>query len=290
MHTFTFFVRKGAEVSPDFLRKSSVREITVKWHGVVIPVQCKVKQPGAGRLISQEVFTCLAGCIARDARAAGKSLLVRIGSTGTIRQDDGEFLRHQVSRGIGSRVGPALVTHKGRVFTVRSQPLSGQFTVDTVHSYLSGLGFHVGMVIGEPGPDGVAYNAVAVVGIEANPRERPWNSLRGSIAEGARQLKEGPPGIVAIYYADPVTDFETLCPVPGQMIAFVGQLLDKSPHVGAVILASEPKLQLPEADQSGRVRVYFRKPWPFPDDFLWDELSGPGDNRSPLRSESSGYD
>lgn len=101
LHIFTFFVRKGAEVRPNFLRRSSVREITVKWHGVVIPVPCKVKQPGAGRLISQEVLTCLAGCIARDARAAGKSLLVLIGSTGTIRQDDGEFLRHQVSRGIG---------------------------------------------------------------------------------------------------------------------------------------------------------------------------------------------
>ena len=273
LHTFAYFVRKDAEVEPHFLQKSSVQEITVKWQGVAIPVQCKVKQPGSGRLISQDMFTTLAGYIARDARVTGKSLLIRIGSTGTIRQEDVEFLRHRVSNGVGSGMGPALVTHRGRVFTLRSQPLSGHFTLKTVRSYLSNFAFHVGMAIGEPAPDGVAYNAVAVVGIEADPQERPWNSLKYSIIEGARQLQNGPPGIVAIYYADPVKNFETLCPVSGNMRVFVGHLVDKFPHVGAVIVASEPDLQLTQTSDSGNVSVYFRKPWPFPSNFLSNEPS-----------------
>jgi hypothetical protein len=274
LHTFAYFVRKGAEVKPHFLQKSSTQELTVNWHGVIIPVQCKVKQPGSGRLISQDVFTTLAGCIARDARVTGKSLLVRIGSTGTIRREDVEFLRQKVSNGIGSGMGPALVTHKGRTFTVRSQPLSGQFTYGTVQNYLSNFAFHVGMVIGEPALGQDIFNAVAVVGIEADLNEkRAWYSLRRSIESGARQLENGPPGIIAIYYADPVRDFETLCPIPGHMRVFVGQLLDKFPHVGAVIMASEPDLQLPQTGDSGHVSVYYRKPWPFPNDFLSNESS-----------------
>jgi len=273
LQTFAYFVRKGAEVKPHFLQKSSVEEITVNWQGVVIPVQCKIKPPGSGRLISQDVFATLAGYIARDARVTGKSLLVRIGSTGKIRQEDVEFLRHKVSNGVGSRMGPALVTHKGRTFTVRSQPLSGQFTYNTKQNYLSNFAFHVGMVIGEPAPGGNAYNTAAVVGIEANPQERPWNSLKRSLMEGAKQLKNGPPGIVAIYYADPVRDFEDLRPALEPMKVSIGQLLDSRPHVGAVIMASEPDLQLPQTSDSGHVSVYYRKPWPFPNDFLSNESS-----------------
>jgi len=268
LRTFAYFVRKGAAVQPHFLKKASPEEMAVDWHGVDIPVQCKNKPPGSGRLISQDVFTTLAGYIARDARVTGKSLLVRIGSTGTIRQEDLEFLRHQVSNGVGSGMGPALVTHKDRTFTVRSQPLSGQFTYNTVQNYLSNFAFHVGMVIGEPARNGTAYNAMAVVGIDANPQERPWNSLRRSIMDGARQLKNGPPGIVAIYYADPVRDFEALRPANEPMKVSISQLLDSHPHVGAVLIASEPDLQLPQKSDSGHVSVYYRKPWPFPNDFL----------------------
>ncbi|MBN2186610.1 MAG: hypothetical protein JW732_04065 [Dehalococcoidia bacterium] len=219
------------------------------------------------------MFTTLAGCIARDAKVTGKSLLVRIGSTGKIRPEDVDFLCHQVSRGVGSGMGPALVTHKDRTFTVRSQPLSGQFTSRSLQNYLSNFAFHVGMVIGEPARSGTAYNAIAVVGIEANPQERPWNSLRRSIMEGARQLKNGPPGIVAIYYADPVRDFEALRPADEPMKVSIGQLLDSHPHVGAVLMASEPDLQLPQTGDSGHVSVYYRKPWPFPNDFLLNESS-----------------
>lgn len=175
LQTFAYFVRQGAEVEPHFLKKASAEEMMVHWHGVGIPVQCKNKPPGSGRVISQEAFTTLAGCIARDARVSGKRLLVRIGSTGRIRPEDVDFLRHQVSSGLGAVMEPALVTHKGRMFTVSSQALSGQFTSTSVQNYLLGFAFHLGMVIGEPMRHGAAYNAMAVVGIEANPQERPWS-------------------------------------------------------------------------------------------------------------------
>lgn len=271
LHAFAYFARKGAEVQPHFLQKASPREITVRWQGVDIPVQCKVKHPGAGRLISQDVVTTLSCCIARDARIVGKKLLVRIGTTGPIRQDDVEFLRHQVSSGIGSGIGPALVTHRGRTFTVKSKPLSGQFTPEAVRDYLSSYDFHVGMVIGEPTSNENIFDTIAVVGIEANPIETPWRSLRNSIKDGARQLGNGPLGVIAIYYTDPVVDFEALCPDPGYMKVFVGQLIDKFPYVGAVIMASEPDLQLLGEGDPGRVRIYYKKPWPFPPDFLMEE-------------------
>ena len=129
------------------------------------------------------------------------------------------------------------------------------------------------MVIGEPAPCGAGYNATAVVGIEANPQERPWNSLKRSIIEGAKQLKDEPPGIIAIYYADPVKDFEALRPALEPMQVSIGQLLDACPHIGAVIMASEPHLQLPQTSDSVPVRVYYRKPWPFPSDFLSNQFS-----------------
>ena len=173
LHTFGFFIRKGAEVQPHFLQKASRSEITVHWQGVDVPVQCKVKRPGSGRLISQDIVTALSCYIARDARIAGRKLLVRIGTTGPIRQDDVEFLRHQVSGGVGSGTGPALITHRGRTFTVKSEPLSGQFTPQVIRDYLSGFGFHIGMVIGEPTLNKNVYDTVAVVGIEAHPIETP---------------------------------------------------------------------------------------------------------------------
>ena len=274
LHTFAFFVRKGAKVEPHFLQKASPQELTVHWHGVCIPVQCKAKPPGSGRIIPQDIFTDLACRIALDAKASGKRLFVRIGSTGTIREEDVEFLRDQISKGVGSRIGATLVTNKGKTFSVRSELLSGQFTAKTISSYLSSFAFHIGMIIGEPEPAGNVFNAVAVVGIEADLNEkRAWYSLRRSIEDGARQLKNDPPGIVTIYYADPVRDFEDLCPVPGQMKVFIGKRIDRYPHVGAVILASEPDLQFPRAGPPGHVSIYYKEPWLFPSDFLSNQSS-----------------
>jgi len=275
LHTFAFFVRKGAKVEPHFLRKASSQELTVHWHGVGIPVQCKVKPPGSGRIIPQDVFTDLACRIARDAKASGRRLLVRIGSSGPIREEDVEFLRDQVPKGIGSGMGAALVTNRGRTFSVRSELLSGQFTVETISGYLSSFGFHIGMIVGEPEPAGNVFNAVAVVGIQANLNEkkRAWYSLLRSIQDGARQLRNGSPGMITIYFADPVRDFEDLCPVPGQMRVLIGKRIDQYPYVGAVIPASEPDLQSPRAGFPGHVSIYYRKPWPFPNDFLCNEPS-----------------
>lgn len=274
LHTFAFFVRKGAKVEPHFPKKASPQELTVHWHGVCIPVRCKVKPPGSGRIIPQDIFTDLACRIARDAKASGKRLFVRIGSTGTIREEDVEFLRHQVSKGVGSGMGAALVTNKGRTFSVRSEHLSGQFTAKTISSYLSSFAFHIGMIIGEPEPTGNVFNADAVVGIEADFNEKiAWYSLLRSIKDGARQLKNGPPGIVTIYYADPVRDFEDLCPVRGRIKVFIGRRIDQYPYVGAVILASEPDLQFPKAGSPGHVSIYYKKPWPFPNDFIPNESS-----------------
>lgn len=273
LHTFAFFIRQGAEVQPHFLKEASPQEITLQWRGVGIPVQCKSKKPGSGRLIRQDVFTRLACYIARDAGARRKRSLVRIGSTSKIRDEDVEFIRRQVSNGIGSGMGPALAINNGRTFTVRSQSLSGQFTVKTIRDYLSRFNFHVGMVIGEPASNGNAYDVVVVVGIEADLQEKPWNSLLSSIEKGAKQLKGGPPGIVAIHYADPVMDFEALCSDTRPLTAILGELLSPRPHVGAVMLTSEPDLQLPGAGDPGRVRIYHKKPWPFPEDFLSQAIS-----------------
>jgi len=267
LHTFAFFIRQGAEVQPCFLKATNKTDVMVEWHGVRIPVQCKAKRPGAGRLIRQDAFTRLACYIARDARTRGRKLLVRIGSTGTIRDEDVEFLRGQVSSGIGSGIGSALVANKKRTFSVQSEQLSGQFTVKAVRDYLSSFNFHVGMVIGEPAPNGIAFDVVAVVGIEAKLREKPWNSLLSSIEKGAKQLKGGSPGIVAIHYADPVSDFEVLRPDNRPLTSVLGGLLSPRRHIGAVILTSEPDLQ-PGAVDKGRIRIYHKKPWPFPEDFL----------------------
>jgi len=63
---FAHLINRGAEVEPRFLRKADPMDIIVRWRGQQVPVQCKSKRPGAGRVISQDVFTMLAGSVARD--------------------------------------------------------------------------------------------------------------------------------------------------------------------------------------------------------------------------------
>lgn len=261
--TFAYFVRKGADVEPRFLRKASPQELVVHWEGHSIPVQCKSKKPGSGRRISQDDFTTLAGSIARDAKLSGRPLLVRIGSTGPIRQQDIGFLRSQVARGVASDLGLALVAHDGRVFTLKSKPLSGRFTIDSARDYLSRFEFHVGMVIGEPEPDGAGYEVAVVVGIDANPREsvQRFRSLRESVERGATQLRGGPPGIVAVHYADPIRDFEDLRPGSKPMLAEMAALMERHQHVKAVIVSSEPDLQLPQSMGPGKVKAYVKESW-----------------------------
>ncbi|MFA5368138.1 MAG: hypothetical protein WC333_09685 [Dehalococcoidia bacterium] len=265
INTFAHFIRKDIDIEPKFLKKSSREEIVLHFRGQTIPVQCKNRKPGSGRLISQDSLTNLAGSIARDAKNAKKKLLVRLGSTESIRQKDVDFLRHQVISGVGSGIGPALILHKGRAFTLRTQPILGHFTVDSAREYLSSFNFHIGMLVGDPSPNGLGYNVDAIIGIDANPDDkiRSWNSLQQSIWRGAKQLKGGPPGIVAVNYTDPVSDFEVLRPGSKPMLQEIAKLIHPLPHVAAVMLSSEPDLQLPGSGQAGSARAYYKKPCEF---------------------------
>ena len=266
---FAHLINRGAEVEPRFLRKADPMDIIVRWRGQQVPVQCKSKRPGAGRVISQDVCTRLAGSVARDLKVAGRRMLVRIGSTGTIRDTDIDFLRDQIRRGAGSAMGPEMVPHQGRVFTVKTLPLSGSFTAEQARSYLRSFDFHLGMVIGEPRAGTVGYEANLMVGIDARPNEtrRVWRSLRDSIVFAARQLEGGPPGIVAVHYADPIPEFEALRPGDAHMLQEIARIVHTLPHVAAVMLSCEPDLQLPGARGAGTVRAYVdgsRLPADFP--------------------------
>ena len=263
-NTFAYFVNKGAVVEAKFLKKGSPEDILLHWNGRNIPVQCKCKMPGAGRAISQESFTTLAGCLARDVKLSGKKLVVRIGSTGPIRPQDVDFLREQVRRGAGAGPGPALVTNDTRTFTVKTEPLEGTTALAEARNNLAEYGFHLSMGIWEPGSNGDAYQAVVVVGIDAKPEEHPWDSLKASINDGAKQLQGGPPGVVAIHYPDPVTHFEQLRPGRQPMRVHIGRMLETLPHVGAVVLSSEPDLQLPGGGGPGQARIYHGKGWRLP--------------------------
>ena len=266
-NTFAYFIHKGVAVEPFFLKKGSREEIIVRWDSHEIPVQCKCKMPGAGRAISQESFSTLAGCLARDVKLSGKKVVVRIGSTGPIRPQDVDFLREQVRSGAGAGPGAALATNDTRTFTVKTEPLGGTTTVADARDKLAEHGFHLTMGIWEPGSEGDAYEAVVVVGIDAKPDEHPWDSLKASIKDGAKQLQGGPPRIVAIHYPDPLNDFEQLRPGPEPMRVHVGRMLETLPHVGAVILSSEPDLQLPGAGSPGQAAIYNGKEWRLPADF-----------------------
>jgi len=260
INTFAHFIRKGADVEPKFLRRANPEEIIVHWRGYSIPVQCKSKQRGAGRLIPQDSFVTLAGSIARDAKLASRKLLVRISSTGPIRQQDIDFLRNRISSIGHTNAGAVLVFNGTKTFAINIKPISGNITVDSARSYLSNFNFHVGMLIGDPSPDGIGFDVDAVIGIDAHPDDsfRSWSSLRQSIKRGANQLIKGSPGIVAIHYADPVTDFEALRPSSQPMIAEMAKIMGSYPNLVAVMLSSEPDLQIPAEKVAGEARSYVK--------------------------------
>jgi hypothetical protein len=258
IYTYAHFVRKGAKLEPNFLRKANRSEITTYYKGRTIPIQCKAKQPGAGRLISQDSFTTLAGSIARDAKVTGRRLLVIIGTTGPIRQRDIDFLRKQVSKGVGLDIAPALVRNDQRLFSLKVRPISGNFTANSVQTYLSSFSFHIGMVVGEPVTYGTGYDANAIVGVEAAPDEGllSWRSLRNSMKYAAKQLEGGPPGIIAIHYSDPVDDFKA------RFLGSYSELFKTFahwPHVAALMLSSEPIYQLPKSDGTSVITSYVKK-------------------------------
>ena len=261
INTFAYFIRQGADVEPKFVNPANREEIVVHWREHSIPVQCKSKQRGAGRLIPQDSFVTLAGSIARDAKVARRKLLVQISSTGPIRQQDIDFLRNRISLMGYTNTGPVLVSNGAKTFALNINPISGNITFDSARSYLSNFNFHVGMLIGDPSPNGTGFNIDAVVGIDAHPEDslRSWNSLRQSINRGARQLVDSVLGIVAIHYADPVPDFEALRPGSQPMIVEMAKIMDRYPPLVAIMLSSEPDLQIPTEKIVGEVRSYVKE-------------------------------
>lgn len=262
-NTFAYFIQKSVDVEPSFLKKASQQEILLRSKGQTEQVQCKCKPPGAGRAISQENFTTLAGCIARDIRLSKQKLIIRIGSTGQIESQDIEFLRNQFRGGIDIYNSPLLVRNNQRTFSIQTEPLIGEITVDQARSYLENYDLHLIMGIAEPVENSEKYETVVVVGIDAKPNEKPWNSLERSIRDGVRQLQQGQLGIVAIHYVDHIGNFEQLRPEDMPMGFKMGELIRTTPQLGAVILSSEPDLQLPGAGGPGQSKWYYKKEWPF---------------------------
>ena len=70
-----------------------------------------------------------------------------------------------------------------------------------------------------------------------------------------------------VMVTDPIDDFEVLRPDARPLTLVLSELLNTRPHIGAVILTSEPDLQ-PGAGEREGVKIYYKKPSPFPDDFL----------------------
>ena len=89
-----------------------------------------------------------------------------------------------------------------------------------------------------------------------------------------------PLGIVGINYSDPGEDFEGLRPGDESMLTVLVHKMLSLPQVGAVILSSEPNLQLHHSTGQGPVRIYGLGPR-LPTGFLQgseeqDEPSGVG--------------
>ena len=262
--TFGYFVRHGATVEPRFLINSSRDEIIVHWSGHNIPVQCKSKKPGAGRVISQDSFINLAGCVARDAaRSHPTPILVRVWTTGKIRQGDIEFLRDRILNQIGSSSGPELHSNQGRSFVVtteiKAEWRSLKLNPSQVQEFISRFDSYHKFVITEPFSNNQCHKPIVVVTIESDPVEKPWNSLNESINAAKRQLKDGPPGIISIHYADPVEDFESIRYGNEPMLLALARKFHKLPYVAGVMLSAEPDLQRPDARGVGPLRTYFQQ-------------------------------
>lgn len=262
-NTFTYFIQKGINVEPLFLKKANQQEIVLRWNNQLIPVQCKCKPPGAGRAISQENFTTLAGCVVKDLKLFNRKLIVRINSTGQIRSQDIEFLREQIRKILDMDYSPYLVSNDKRTFCIQMEKLTGETTIEEARRYLTNYGLYLTMGIAEPKDKNDKYEAIVVIGIDAKPDEYPWSSLERSIKDGARQLKGGSQGIIAIHYVDHVDDFEQLQPDKVPIGFKIGELIRKIPQVGAVMLSTEPDLQLPDEGDPGHCKWYYKKEWPF---------------------------
>lgn len=281
---FAHFLRLGIDAEPRFLIRSNPVEIILHWNGHTVPVECKVKQPGTGRVISSDAFTTLAGEIARDVvRAAEPGLLIRLGITGRLAGSDIEQLRrnvaglgYQPTLGGGSMILPLT---EGRQCTILIRKLAATTTVDDAKHTAADFGLHSTFLCAVPGAGG-RLRITLVIGLEIEPEERPWNSWIQSIGDVAVKWKNStPPGIVSIHYADHLGDPESLGPqarfreairfwdrtfaeklnaslsenfrfewpaphFPG-MFVMIQEIVSMLPQLAGVMLSSEPDLRLP---------------------------------------------
>jgi len=254
--TSSYFIRKGTEVLPLFLQKSAHYDLMLRLGGQEVPVQCKAKKPGAGRVVADETIGLLTGCIARDASDMGRKVLVKIGSTGEVRPADVPALRKAVSSSVVGGLATELLIAGERVYSIKVEEIAGTFTVDNAGEFLRPYQFKVSLMVFIPQADGENYEPIVAVGLDAHPEESPWNSLQRSIDEASGQLTSGPPGIIAIHYADHVSDVESLRPGPEPLRYTVVPKLETCPHVGAVMISSEPDLQLPGSGAPSEARIY----------------------------------
>jgi hypothetical protein len=212
---FAHFLRLGIDAEPQFLIRSNPIEIMLRWKGQVVPVECKVKQPGTGRVISSDAFTTLAGEIARDiVGSAEPGLLVRLGITGRLSASDIEELRRNVAlrayKPTAQGGGVLLPPNDGRQCTVSIRQLSATTTVEDAKRAAADFGLHNTFFCAVPGPAG-RMRITLVVGLDIAPEERPWNSWLQSVEDVAAKWKNSTvPGIVSIHYADHLTDPESL--------------------------------------------------------------------------------
>jgi hypothetical protein len=259
--TFAFLQRKSLQPEPHFLRKASRSEIVAHWAGRTVPVQCKVKLPGAGRVISKSDFVTLAGMIARDVKRSAQRLLIRIGTTGPIPHDHFEFIRRAVSDVVSGQgkvgVGKLMFSTGDRLYTVEARRLSGEFSRDEAEEVVAEAKLHIAQLIGEPTESEGKYRLEGIVGLDVDPIEHPWRSLRESILSAAKQLKDGSPGIVAVHYADVIDDPETLFPGQIPLRQFAHAHLGEFPQVAGILVSWEPDYAFPGASEPGQVRGYF---------------------------------
>ena len=274
VRTAAFFIRKGASVIPDFLVNSAERDLTLHWSGQEIPVQCKAKRPGAGRVIPVEQFLYVAGCMARDASKDDRKILVTLGTSGPVRESDLDGLRTAVRQNLGNLIAPELVRIGDRAYTVQVTTMSGSLSTERANSFLMERNFHEALIAGLPTDSPDEIEPFVAIGLHANPEEHPWRSLRDSIQEARDQLKNDAPGFVAVHYSDHVSDHETLRDpqYPSLLHAIVHEIQESS-FVEAVLISSEPNVQRPGDRTAGQVKIYSKRRWL--DSELWRSAKSP---------------
>ncbi len=208
--TLAHFERLGLTPEPFFLIDSSPQEMVLTCEGERVPVECKVKLPGTGRVVSMEHFTRLACDLTRTLHALGRRVEVCI--AGSTLSDDadvallqGEVLRCSEQPGEGY----ALVSAAGgRHYAVQVKLLSDrQMTAaDVAAKTVERSMFPALRVAGSDGREQV------VIGMKCNGSHEPWRTWMDSLAEMAGKWAAHPPGIVAIHFSDPIDDLEAISP------------------------------------------------------------------------------